>query len=407
MKLFVALGPGDIVAAHRAHMKGEPHQSETSIIFSGQVFEYCRERNIEMLAISYNARTDNMRDQHLQIENRPRIFEKSRGVLYHVSRIAYAAYLAVRARRFGTDLAVIDSGTAHYFALGAFRLLGIPVAVNFHNTLWPNGFEPKRGLARLILWLDGLFFRHLLAATTGVSPECGNQVRQVVGRALPFFEYRTQYRGREFQPSDCGSDRMAFRVIFVGRAERSKGVIDIAAIAERLRERSPLPIRFDVCGQGRALPELRECVERKGLVDTVQVHGRVPRAELFQLLASADAAIVPTRRDFCEGLPAVCAEAVLFSLPVVTSRLSNAIPVLGGAVAEAEPENIESYATAVLKLAEDHATYDRMRSACPQLAKQFLDRSQSYPAALDRLIASLFADWKPLRDYESIFARLG
>ena len=62
MKLFSALGPGDIVAAHRAQMSGKTVVSETSIIFSGQLVEYCRESNIEMLAISSNPRVDKLSD---------------------------------------------------------------------------------------------------------------------------------------------------------------------------------------------------------------------------------------------------------------------------------------------------------------------------------------------------------
>jgi glycosyltransferase involved in cell wall biosynthesis len=285
-------------------------------------------------------------------------------------------------------------------------MLGIPVAVNFHNVLWPNGFEPTEGVARLIRSLDAWFFRRIVAATTGVSPECGNQVRQLAKRAIPFFEYRSQYQRADFQFSREKHDRDPFRVAYVGRAERSKGVLDIPAMAERLRELSRFPILFEVCGDGGALAELRRIVAEKALADMVLVHGRLPGPELFQLYARAHAVIVPTRADFCEGLPAVCAEAVLSGVPVITSRLSNAIPVIGPALAEAEPENIESYVGAMLKLVEDHATYDRLRDACPKLALQFLDRSQSYPAAVDRLLAHLFPGWKPLESYEPLFAQL-
>ena len=124
------------------------------------------------------------------------------------------------------------------------------------------------------------------------------------------------------------------------------------------------------------------------------------------MYARAHAVIVPTRADFCEGLPLSCAEAVLSGLPIVTSRLSNAIPVLGPALIETEPENIESYAKAILRLAEDRVTYDQLSNACLRLAGQFLDRSQSYPAAIDRVIAHLFPNWKTLDSYEPLFARL-
>jgi glycosyltransferase involved in cell wall biosynthesis len=223
---------------------------------------------------------------------------------------------------------------------------------------------------------------------------------------LPFFEYRCQFRIDRFQFRQ-DRERTPFRVIFVGRAERNKGVLDIVAMAERLREHSGMPIVFEVCGDGNALPELRRIVQEKRLGDIVIVHGRLPQSELFQLYSRAHAVIVPTRSDFCEGLPAVCAEAVLSGLPIITSRLSNAIPVLGPALMEAEPENIESYVGAILRLAEDKATYSRLCNACPGLARQFLDRSQSHPAALDLLIAHHFPGWKRLNNYEPIFERIG
>src|SRR5579871_126878 len=89
MKLFAALGPGDIVAAHRAQMRGEAFLSETSIIFSGQLFEYCRERGIETLALSRHPRTDCLCDGPLRLENRARWFAYAGGVSYHIGNIAY------------------------------------------------------------------------------------------------------------------------------------------------------------------------------------------------------------------------------------------------------------------------------------------------------------------------------
>jgi len=403
MRLFAALGPGDIVAAHRAQMRGEPILSETSIIFSGQLFAYCRERGIETLALSRNPRSDDLRDGALRIENRPRRFD-GRGIRYHVASVRYALYLAWRARRFGADIAIIDSGSAHYFALAVFGLLGIPVAVNFHNTLWPNGFEPQGRGARLIRWLDGAFFRNVAVGAVGCSPECARQVQQLAGYALPFFEYRAQFRSDGFSPLQRDHGINPFRVLFVGRVERSKGALDMALMAERLRAKSHRPIVFEICGDGGALSELKSIVDAKGLGDIVHVRGRLARPELLEVYRRAHAVIVPTRGDFCEGLPLVCAEAVLSGLPLVTSRVSNAIPVLGAAIVEAQPENIDSYVRAILSLADDQKAYARAADACPALAQQFLDRSQSYPAAIDRLIAHAFPKWTALASWDPVFA---
>jgi hypothetical protein len=302
MKLFAALGPGDIVAAHRAQMRGEAVLSETSIIFSGQLFEYCRERGIETLALSRHPRTDCLSDGTLRLENRPRWFEYAGGVSYHLGNIAYAFYLATRARLFGADLAIIDFGSAHAFALTLLRLLGIRVALNFHNTLWPAGHPPQASTARLLLRLDAYFLRRIAVAVMGISPECGRQVKQLAGRALPYFEYRAQFRreGFDLQRREHGLD--PFRVAFIGRVEASKGALDIPLIAEQILERSSRSIVFEVCGDGGALPALE--------------------------------------------------------------------------------------------------------NACPRLAQQFYDRSQSYPAAVDRLLAGTFPSWKPSASYEPLFDRI-
>ena len=53
------------------------------------------------------------------------------------ARIVYAPRSAWMARAFRADLALIDSGSAHYFALAVFRLVGVPIAVNMHNVRWP------------------------------------------------------------------------------------------------------------------------------------------------------------------------------------------------------------------------------------------------------------------------------
>ncbi len=408
MRLFTALGPGDIVAAHRAQIAGESVASETSLIFSGQLLEYCREQGIETLALSDNSRLDSLADGFLYLENRPCWLGGRSGLYYHLSKIARALYFTVRAKRFGADLAIVDSGSVHYFALATFWLASIPIVINFHNTLWPNGSRPKRKVARLIQYLDSIFFRYVAAGALGCSPECGRQAQQLAGYSLPYFEYRSQFRASDFRIRETlpdKPDKSVFRIVFAGRIERSKGVFDIISIAERLKE-SVVPVVFEVCGGGGALPELRRVVEEGGLSKEVRIYGKLERADLLKVYNRAHAVIVPTRSDFCEGLPLVCAEAILSGLPLITSRLSNATTVLGPAVAEAEPEDIESYVRVIRTLVEDGLVHKLLSDACVELGTQFIARSQSYPAAVDRLIGSLCEDWNLLKSFDNMFSRI-
>src|SRR3977135_959039 len=60
MRLFAALGPGNIVAAQRKQLADPGVKSATSIIYSGQLYEYCRARGITALVASHNGAVDEL-----------------------------------------------------------------------------------------------------------------------------------------------------------------------------------------------------------------------------------------------------------------------------------------------------------------------------------------------------------
>jgi glycosyltransferase involved in cell wall biosynthesis len=390
MRIFAALGGGDIVAAQRKELAGDSGVGQTSLTFSGQLYSYCAERGFHALFTSHCGRVDSLDTEWVRLANVPRGGDDRGGLRYHASRVAYGVKLARMARAFRADLALIDSGTTHYFALAAFRLLGIPVAVNFHNVRWPQGFEPTGMAARTLRAWDSWTFRHGVAAAMGCSPECGVQARADGATRLPYFGWCAQYEPEGFDAATVAADRNPFRLLFAGRVEENKGVFDLVRISQTLRERCAVPVAIEVCGDGSALAALRAAVATSTEADRIAVPGRLERAELLQAYRRAHAVIVPTRSTFCEGMPLVCAEAVLSGRPVVTSRLSNALPILGDAVAVAQPDDVSSYAEAVRGLAEDPGRYQRLRAACPAVAAQFLDRRRSYTAAVDQLITTLY-----------------
>jgi glycogen(starch) synthase len=404
LRLFMALGPGDIVGARRSQLAGK-EINETNIAYSEQMFAYCRLRNIKTLAISSNSRIDQLNEGAITIENRAKPLRGHGGMRFHLSLILYGLYLAARALRFRANVAVIDSGTTHYFALAFFRALGIPVIVNLHNVLWPRGFPPQGKLHSAIRFLNSLFFRYVAAGAIGVSPECERQILSESRGHKLFFQYRCQFKQHGFRASEPYKTGV-FRLAFVGRAETNKGTLDIARMTADLRIRSPVKVIFDVCGDGPALPDLKNIVRQEGLTDEVIIHGRLEREALLAVYARCHAVIVPTRSNFTEGMPQVCAEAILSGIPVITSEVTNAFDVIGAATIQAETDDVASYVSAILSLIENQPLYQRLQSECPKLALQFLDRSQSYPAALDRLLEPVTGQ-RPLSDYTGIFSEIG
>jgi glycogen synthase len=120
------------------------------------------------------------------------------------------------------------------------------------------------------------------------------------------------------------------------------------------------------------------------------------------MYARSHAAIVPTRSNFTEGMPQVCAEAVLSTLPVITNKVANAFDVIGPATIQADTNNVQSYVTSILSLVRNQDLYTRVRAECPKLSLQFLDRSKSFPAAVDNLLSMILK--VPLLDnYDKLF----
>ena len=146
-------------------------------------------------------------------------------------------------------------------------------------------------------------------------------MKQLAARPFAFFEYRAQFRLRDLGRHEFWTIHATLLGLCCRACGAEKGVLDIAVMAERMR-RSAISIVFEVCGDGEALSELRQNVNAKNFGDIVVIRGRLERPQLLQAYARAHAIIVPTRSDFCEGLPMVCAEAMLAGLPIITSRLA-------------------------------------------------------------------------------------
>lgn len=374
---------------------------ETSITFSGQFFQYCFNKRIHALFTSRCPRGDSLETHWVRLINVPRTWEDAGGWRYHCGLLLYAMRLARMAKAFRADLAIIDSGTTHYFALALFRILGIRVAVNFHNVRWPNGFPPRTPLGRIIRALDSWTFRHIVVGTLGCSPECGIQARADGADRLIYFEWCAQYVRDSLKPCQPPAAHVPFRVLFAGRIEASKGVFDLIQISASLKRRCRVPVVIDICGEGSALPALRAALASSNECDRVAIRGKMTRDELFQAYEKCHAVIVPTRSSFCEGMPLVCAEAVLSGRPVITSRLSNALPVIGCAVAEAMPDDVESYVDAISMLAENPQKYERLRLACSTIVGKFQDPARSYTAAIDRLITMLHLSDSAVAQHDS------
>lgn len=107
----------------------------------------------------------------------------------------------------------------------------------------------------------------------------------------------------------CGRQAVGRDVLFLGRLERRKGVaLAIRALAYAR------DVRLVVVGEGPARRSLQRLAQRLGVTDRVEFRGRIPHAQVAQLLAAAPAVVFPGLRE--EGGVAL-AEAMYAGVPVI------------------------------------------------------------------------------------------
>jgi glycogen synthase len=356
-------GPGDIVAAYDAWRRGADFVAEASVTFSGQFFDYCRENGLTYLALSYCPRKDRMDD----VENLPRWNIRLPKVAYELSVFLYAWRLLLRALRVRPQVIYITSGVTDWVYLWVLKLSGAQIVPILHNTLWPEGYPPRIFLRQR---LYGLVWRRCVSLTLAVSTACARQVRWVAG-AVPVIVFKPSFLAESFpsvQPK-AWADK-PFRVMFAGRVEENKGVLDILKMAARLPD-----VEFSICGEGPALTGLEG-------IKNVTAHGKLQRPQLIQQYLSAHLVVVPTRSTFQEGFAMVVAEAILLLRPVITSPVVPASEVLRGAIWTARTDDVDSYVDAIAKISADVRTYRKLQDAAKALRPLILDDSTSFGAAL-------------------------
>jgi glycosyltransferase involved in cell wall biosynthesis len=383
-RIFFACGPGNIIQAHHCWKRGEHEPTQVSVTFSSQIEEFCQEIQAKIYFVATYPQKAILTDGDFTFEHRPK--PTRQGAWYHITQVVYGLGLLSTALRFRAQVALIDSGISHWFVVSLFRVFGIRVVPVLHNTLWPAGFPPSKPIPRLVHKLDSwLFWRWIPSAVIGVSPECERQVLKVRGKArYPMFQIRAQFVREYFAriPPPPPHEQRPFRIMFIGRIDRIKGVFDILHIARKLEDTHPGLVCWDVCGGGKDLDELTQRHQELALSGVVNVRGWTSLDDLIGVYADCHASIVPTRSSFEEGLAMTAAEAILAGRPVVTNPVVPALEVLRGACVPAKTNDAESHAMAVLQLATDADLYRRACVACSDYQNQFYDRANGLAAVL-------------------------
>jgi glycosyltransferase involved in cell wall biosynthesis len=383
-RILCANGPGNTIQ----HWSEDQHDPR-AVTFLNQFKVFCWDIDAEAYTVAYHSDKAICCDGRFTLEHRPKPMPGSTGIRYHLAQALYALSLFFTAVRFRADAAVLDSGTSQYFMLSIFKLAGIKIVVILHNTLWPTGFAPTAGIARVIATLDSLFFRWIPVGIIGVSPECIRQVEQLTsGKHRPIYQIRAQFRREYFQaiPRSRSLNQQPFRILYMGRIIRYKGVFDILDMAKRIEAQRSGQVHWEIHGDGPDSEQLARLQAEMGLRHVVSIYGWTPAESAQEAYARSHVSIVPTRSNFCEGLTMAAIESVLAGRPVITSPVNPALEVLRPACVEARTDDVDSYVQAILGLIDDPNGYGTLCKACPQIQEQFYDPDKGLNAALKTIL---------------------
>ena len=396
LRVLHAVGPGDVVDSFHHWQRGESVPSETSIPYAAQYFSFCQEYGIETHVVSSHPRSAIIRDGNFIVENRPKPGSASvRGVKFHLRELRYGLSIIWQGVRYRADIALIDSGTSHWFVFGLFRVFGIQTINNFHNAFWPAGFPPGKSISKLVNRLEGFYLRWLGNANIGVSPECQRQAEQLAGKPLRFFQYIAMYQAAPFaERTAMDFHQRPFRIIFAGRVERNKGVFDILSMAEKLNAMQPKAVVFELCGHGGDYEELSQERLRRGLESSVILRGKLNQTQLLEVYRRGHLVIISTTSDFNEAFAMVAAEAVLLGRPILSNRVVPACEVLAAATVLARTDDVDDYVAKIQDLISDAARYAQLCAACEDLRGRFLEPANGIGNAIGRAIDFLRPGWR-------------
>ena len=136
-----------------------------------------------------------------------------------------------------------------------------------------------------------------------------------------------------------------FKLLFVGRLERAKGVDRALNILSSLEKRG-LPAKLDLVGDGPQRGEFEELARKLGVGHLTTFHSWLPRTALAPLYGEAHVLVFPTNS---EGWPKVLSEAMAYGVVPVCSSVSSIPQYLKefGTGRMLEPDDVEGFTAAV------------------------------------------------------------
>lgn len=192
----------------------------------------------------------------------------------------------------------------------------------------------------------------------------------------------------DFPVISSSSPPTQFEAIYVGRLNRSKGVLDLPAIWGEVLTRVP-EARLGIAGYGAPtmVAELTRRIVAAGVADHVSLLGFIPDANLRSLHEAARSFVFPSHE---EGFGIAVLNAMSLGLPVVAWKLPALEEHFANSIDMVQEGDVGSFADHVCRLLLDDAYLSARKAQARERARRYdwnLTAATEYDLALAPLIA--------------------
>jgi len=182
-----------------------------------------------------------------------------------------------------------------------FKLLGVKYIFDHHDAnpeLYLSKYERQDAIYRIQVWLEKWTYRFadVVMATNNSYKELATSRGGIAPDNV--FVVRNGPDTKTFKsvpPNPALKYGKPYLVGYVGNMGAQEGLGILLEAAAHIKSLGRDDVHFTCVGGGPALAELREGVKDKGLNDMVNFTGRIPDAEMLEILSTADVCVNPDK----------------------------------------------------------------------------------------------------------------
>lgn len=280
------------------------------------------------------------------------------------------------------------------FLIGGFYKLFGKKFVFDHHDINPELYEAKFGRRdfgqKLLLALERLTFRtadmvistnesyrHIALTRGGVNPAGVFVVRS--GPDLT--------RLKQVPPNPSLRNGRRYLVGYVGVMGKQEGIdLLLQAVEHIVKRLGRTDIQFGLVGGGTELPAMRELARELGVADFVTFTGRVPDAQLLEMLNTADVCVNPDRANAMNDRSTMnkVMEYMALGKPLVQFDLTEGRVSAGEASRYARPNDVADLAHQLVALLDDAPARERMGA----IGRDRIEHVLSWQHEAPRLLAA-------------------